>query len=141
CSRWGRTRTTRRRTTTPSGPGPERTARSSGTRRRPAGAADYKAAPVVHRFKTLKEYSEATGQEKHSVLVDYDVFAHVTMPDKTDPQRLYKPDGLDFRLTPGSPAIDAGVELPSITDGFTGRAPDIGAYETGRPVPQYGPRN
>ena len=107
----------------------------------PAGVvADYKAAPVVHRFKTLKEYSDATGQEKHSVLVDYDVFANVTMPDKTDPQRLYKPDGLDFRLRPGSAAVDAGVALPSINDDFTGRAPDIGAYENGRPVPQYGPR-
>jgi len=107
----------------------------------PAGvAADYKSAPVVHRFKTLKEYSDATGQEKHSVLVEYDVFSNVTMPDKTDPQRLYKPDGLDFRLRPGSAAVDAGVALPSINDDFTGRAPDIGAYETGRPVPQYGPR-
>jgi hypothetical protein len=48
---------------------------------------------------------------------------------------------LDFRLKPGSPAIDAGVELPSITDGFTGKAPDIGAFETGRPLLQYGPRN
>jgi hypothetical protein len=108
----------------------------------PSGvAADYKAPPVVHRFKTLKEYSDATGQEKHSVLIDYDTFVNVTMPDKTDPQRLYKPDGLDFRLRPGSPAIDAGVDLPSITDGFTGRAPDIGAYEAGKPVPHYGPRN
>ena len=65
---------------------------------------------------------------------------NVTMPDKTDPQRLYKSDGLDFRLKPASPAIDAGVELPSITDGFTGKAPDIGAYESGRPAPHYGPR-
>jgi hypothetical protein len=63
------------------------------------------------------------------------------MPDKTDPQRLYKPDGLDFSLKAGSPAIDAGVELPTITDGFTGKAPDIGAYESGRPLPHYGPRN
>jgi hypothetical protein len=103
--------------------------------------ADYKTAPVVHRYSSLKEYSDASGNEKHSVLVDYDTFVNVTMPDKTDPQRLYKPNGLDFRLKPGSPAIDAGVELPSITDGFTGKAPDIGAYEIGRPVPQYGPRN
>ena len=103
-------------------------------------AADYKSAPVVHRFNTLKAYSDATGQEKHSVLVDYDVFAGVTMPDKTDPQRLYKPDGLDFQLRPGSAAVDAGVALPSINDDFTGRAPDIGAYETGRPLPHYGPR-
>jgi hypothetical protein len=103
--------------------------------------ADYKVAPLVHRYNTLKEYSDASGNEKHSVLVDYDTFVNVTMPDKTDPQRLYKPDGLDFRLQPGSRAIDAGVELPSITDGFTGRAPDIGAFETGRPLPSYGPRN
>jgi hypothetical protein len=55
----------------------------------PAGvAADYKTAPVVHRFKTLRDYSDATGQEKHSVLVDYDTFMNVSMPDKTDPQRL-----------------------------------------------------
>ena len=103
--------------------------------------ADYKSQPTVHRYKSLKEYSDASGQEKHSVLVDYDTFMNVSMPDKTDPQRLYKPDGLDFRLKSGSRAIDAGVDLPSITDGFTGTAPDIGAYETGRPLPQYGPRN
>ncbi|HXD72472.1 MAG TPA: hypothetical protein VN628_01990 [Vicinamibacterales bacterium] len=103
-------------------------------------AADYRTAPIVHRYNSLKDYSDATGNDRHSVLVDYDTFVNVTMPDRTDPQRLYKPDGLDFRLKPGSPAIDAGVELPSITDGFTGKAPDIGAYETGRPLPQYGPR-
>jgi hypothetical protein len=103
--------------------------------------ADYKTAPVVHRYNTLKEYSDASGNEKHSVLVDFDTFVNVTMPDKTDPQRLYKPDGLDFRLKPGSSAIDAGVVLPSVTDDFIGKAPDIGAFETGRPLPHYGPRN
>ena len=63
------------------------------------------------------------------------------MPDKTDPQRLSKPDGLELRLKPGSPAIDSGMELPSITDGFAGKAPDIGADESGRSPPQHGPRN
>jgi hypothetical protein len=29
--------------------------------------------------------------------------------------------------------------LPTITDGFAGRGPDLGAYEFGRPVPHYGP--
>jgi len=32
------------------------------------------------------------------------------------------------------------VVLPNINDGFTGRAPDLGAYEIDRPIPQYGPR-
>lgn len=37
----------------------------------------------------------------------------------------------DFRLSEDSPAIDAGVEVPPYTDGFAGRAPDLGAYEKG----------
>jgi hypothetical protein len=102
-------------------------------------AADYKN-QLTRRFKSLKEYSEATKQEQHSVLVDYDVFVNVKMPDKSDPQHLYKPVDFDFRLKPGSVAIDAGVSLPSINDDFTGRAPDLGAYELERPLPHYGPR-
>jgi hypothetical protein len=96
---------------------------------------------MVRHFKSLKEYSDATHQDQHSVLVDYDTFVNVRGPDKSDPQRLYKPDELDFRLKPGSAAVDAGTVLPSITDGFTGRAPDLGAYELDQPLPHYGPRN
>jgi hypothetical protein len=73
--------------------------------------------------------------------VDYGIFVNVPMPDRADPQRLYNPEDLDFRLKPGAAAIDAGVELPSITDAFTGKAPDLGAYELGRPLPHYGPRS
>lgn len=101
---------------------------------------DYEKAPVTRSFKSLKDYSEATGQDKHSVLVDYNVFANVSKPDMTDPQRVYRVEGVDFQLRPGSAAIDAGVELPNITDGFGGRAPDLGALESGKPVPHYGPR-
>ena len=32
------------------------------------------------------------------------------------------------------------IVLPNVNDGFTGRAPDLGAIETGRPTPHYGPR-
>jgi len=38
----------------------------------------------------------------------------------------------DFTLREGSPAIDAGTEIPFITDGFVGDAPDLGAYEYGK---------
>ncbi|HXP83609.1 MAG TPA: hypothetical protein VN841_02755 [Bryobacteraceae bacterium] len=93
----------------------------------------------VRRFKTLKEYSEATNQDRHSVLVDYDVFQKVTPPGP-DPRTLYKPADFDFQLRPGSAAVDAGVRLPNINDDATGRAPDLGALEVGRPVPHYGPR-
>src|SRR5579872_7257288 len=99
--------------------------------------ADFTKNPVARRFKTLNDYREATGQEKHSVLIDYDVFVKVAKPDMTDPQRVYDPSGFNFELRPGSAAVDAGVVLPNINDDFTGRAPDLGAYELGKPVPQY----
>ena len=74
------------------------------------------------------------------MLVGYDIFRDVPQPDANDPQRVYHPDGLDFRLRPGPAAVDAGVVLPTITDGFTGRAADLGAFESDRPIFHYGPR-
>jgi hypothetical protein len=91
------------------------------------------------RFKTLKEYSEATGQDRHSIMVDYDVFQKVSPPGP-DLRTIYKPADFDFQLRPGSTAVDAAVRLTGINDDFTGRAPDLGALEVGRPVPHYGPR-
>jgi hypothetical protein len=40
----------------------------------------------------------------------------------------------------GAAAIDAGTILPGITDGFAGKAPDLGALEFGTMLPTYGPR-
>jgi hypothetical protein len=97
------------------------------------------AARERRRFKSLTEYSAATGQDKHSVLVDYNVFAKVSPPGP-DPTTLYKPADFDFQLRPGSAAVDAGVRLPGVNDDFMGRSPDLGAYESGRPIPHYGPR-
>ena len=47
---------------------------------------------------------------------------------------------IDFTLNPTGPAVDAGVALPNINDGFTGAAPDLGAWELGKKPPHYGPR-
>lgn len=91
-------------------------------------------------FKTLKQYSAATGQDKHSVLVDYDVFTHVTPLTQADPQRLYDTASVDFSLRKGSAAVDAGQRLPGVNDDFTGKAPDLGALELGLAPPHYGPR-
>jgi hypothetical protein len=97
----------------------------------------------AREFRTLREFSRATGQDRHSVLVDYDVFAKVPKLDAQDTanvQKLYDARDFDFRLRPGSAAIDRGTPLAGVTDGFAGRAPDLGALELGESVPVYGPR-
>ena len=125
-------------------------------------AADFSGKLVTRTFKTLADYQKGTEQDQHSVLVDYTIFAKAEAPDKNDPQHLYDPEDFDFELrrcpvekkTPSEPsargepierprpcpAIDSGVLLPTINDDFTGRAPDLGAYEVDRPLPRYGPR-
>jgi MYXO-CTERM domain-containing protein len=47
---------------------------------------------------------------------------------------------VDVTLASGSAAVDKGLELPGITDGFQGAAPDLGALERGCPIPIYGVR-
>ncbi|WP_175561004.1 right-handed parallel beta-helix repeat-containing protein [Hydrococcus rivularis] len=44
----------------------------------------------------------------------------------------------DLTLPPGSPAIDKGISISGFTDDFVGKAPDIGAYESGEPRWQAG---
>ena len=92
----------------------------------------------TRKFATLEAYSQATKQDQHSVLVDYDIFMKVTKLDAKDlatVQRLYKAEDFDFRLKQGSAAVDHGVAIPNVTDGFAGSAPDLGALEVGQPVP------
>ena len=40
----------------------------------------------------------------------------------------------DFTLQPDSPAINVGIEIPQITADFTGKSPDVGAYEHNAPA-------
>ena len=106
----------------------------------PAGKAIVAETEVAKRsFKTLADLA-AAGREAHSIRVDYNVFAKVSPPDRSDIERIYAPEEFDFTLAPGATAIDAGVVLPNINDGYSGKAPDLGAYEAGRPLPIYGPR-
>jgi hypothetical protein len=107
-----------------------------------SGAAEYDARSPrpVKSFSTLKDYSAQTGQDSHSRMVDWSVFRKAGPPLKGDPTRLYRPEDYDFSLAPNSAAIDAGTVLPGVTDGYTGRSPDLGALEFGSPVPVYGPR-
>ena len=107
----------------------------------PAGQSVYEPTPDQWKnFRTLAELRSATGHEAHGIEVDFDIFARVTPPDPSKRHAVYHAMDLDFRLKPASKAVDAGVVIPTINDGFAGRAPDLGAIETGNPAPRYGPR-
>ncbi len=91
-------------------------------------------------YETLKELQAATGQELHGIEVDFDIFESMTPPDPSKRHAVYHAMDLNFRLKAGSKAVDAGVPIPTVNEGFTGSAPDLGALEVGKPEPVYGPR-
>ena len=43
-------------------------------------------------------------------------------------------------VTVPNPIIDAGVVIPGFNDGFSGKGPDLGAFEVGRPPLKFGRR-
>lgn len=46
--------------------------------------------------------------------------------------KFVDPSQFDFRIQEDSPAVDGGMVISGITDGYSGSAPDIGAYELGQ---------
>lgn len=97
----------------------------------------------TRQFSTLAEFAKATGNDAHSVAIDYDTFVNVPALDAQNRllvQKVYRVEAFDFRLKAGSAAIDKGVALPNVTTDVSGSAPDLGALEFGKPVPHYGPR-
>ncbi|MHC4627260.1 MAG: hypothetical protein ACYTDV_09795 [Planctomycetota bacterium] len=91
----------------------------------------------VGRHQSIAEFFEATGLEEHGMLVDYDIFASAGPPERGI---TCNPAEYDLRLRAGAKVIDAGIALPQVTDGFVGKAPDLGCYELGQELPHYGPR-
>jgi hypothetical protein len=68
------------------------------------------------RFDTLQDVQKKLRWLRHGISAD---------PKLASPRQ----DG-NFRLTDGSPCVDAGTPVPGITDGrILGAAPDMGAYE------------
>ena len=66
------------------------------------------------RYRALSELQAATGQELQGLAVDPG-FRNLA--------------GGDLTLSTGSALIDRGVLIPGINEGFSGQAPDIGAFE------------
>lgn len=100
----------------------------------------------------VKEFAQQTGLEKHGLQLaaDDDVLAKVPGPF---PQYESKQWSIaeafltekgrphpDLSLKPGSPAISAGTVIANIAERPDGKAPDLGALQSGQPMPHYGPR-
>lgn len=90
-------------------------------------------------YATLAELRSGTGQEAHGIEVDFDIFEKLSPPGLSR-HAVYHVMDLNFRLNPKGKAVDAGVALPTINEGFNGKAPDLGALEAGQPEPKWGPR-
>ena len=105
------------------------------------GPVDYTSPREVRRFKTLAEYQRATGQDREQprrrlLGVRERGAARFHEPDEARRPRRSR---LAAARRARAPSTRAPV-LPGLTDGFTGRAPDLGAYEQGAEPPHYGPR-
>jgi nitrous oxidase accessory protein NosD len=89
------------------------------------------------RYPDLASFSAATGLESHGIRIRRETcFETYNVP--APPPASVPPQFMT--LKGGCEAIDAGAILANINDGYVGNAPDLGAYEYGSPLPQYGPR-
>lgn len=88
------------------------------------------------RYNTLQVFQTATGLEPHGIRVKKDsIFQQFDVPEP--------PNLAPFQvmtLKSGCNAVDAGKVLANINDGYTGSAPDLGAFERNSALPHYGPR-
>ncbi len=80
---------------------------------------------------------QAAGMEPHGTLLDLPVFASGFVAPASYTTALAPQD---VTLAGGTNALDTGLALPNVTDGFTGSAPDLGALELGCPLPIFGVR-
>ncbi len=71
-------------------------------------------------------------------MLDTSVLERVEPPDRNNPSQVVDVEKFEL-LRGGKAALDSCRELTSPTNGFTGQAPDLEAFEHGEPLPLYGP--
>lgn len=79
-------------------------------------------------------------QGRGAYLINLDTCFASRLKPPADIDKIYTIEELDFRLAEKSDAVDKGVVLPNLNDGFHGEAPDLGALECGDEPPHFGPR-
>lgn len=86
----------------------------------------------------IEAFRKVSGALRHYTTVDPSKLFETPLP----PFRDWRKDGPTppMLLRKDCAAIDAGTVLPGVIEEYTGKAPDLGAHEFGKPLPQYGPR-
>ena len=80
-----------------------------------------------------------SGVEDHGVEATFEHLANAALPTGWDVAA--EPGSRDLRLVAGAPEINAGTDLPNFNAALTlSGPPDMGAFEYGQPLPEYGPR-
>ena len=99
------------------------------------GSPDFKWDNV--RYQTLADLP--AGVEDHGRSVSFSDLANAAL--SADWNVAISPGSRDLRLVSGAPAIDGGETLANFNDPFAiNGQPDMGAFEFGEPLPDYGPR-
>lgn len=81
------------------------------------------------------EVGDLGDHDSADAVVDHNLFSNQGVGEDQWPGNLFESAGFidaangNYGLLESSPAIDAGVPIPPITDGFEGSAPDLGALE------------
>ena len=82
------------------------------------------------RYGTFEDVQQRAPVLRHAVLLDSrSLFASGAMPPEDVSRAASVPP--DLRLASMSGAVDAGVIMPGLNDGFHGSRPDLGAPGTG----------
>jgi len=108
---------------------------------RPAVADVDRARVLARPLQDVRAGLRQGDRKTHGIEIDYDIFESLQPPNPPPTAgncgKTYETADLNFTLKAGRKAVDAGVKIPNVNDGFAGRAPDLGAYEVGQPLPVY----
>jgi hypothetical protein len=93
-------------------------------------------------YADLASFAADTKLQLHGIQVKKeDVFENYPYGSIEKGNEVFLPLKFPYlTLKAGSNAVDAGENVPNISGQFTGKAPDLGAFEVGLPLPEYGPR-
>ncbi len=89
------------------------------------------------RLVDIAALQNLTGQEMNAIQFDHNsCFNAFNIPSPPPAPMSFQ----HLTLDSGCQAVNAGEILPNINDAYQGSRPDMGAYELGQSMPQYGPR-